>query len=153
MDFLYHTESLVRIIFEPYLDYTALLRQAAERINDCRLQGIREALAAMDRVIDELSSSTHRCSFECSSILLGALMKFLRLSNLIFPDPTPPYNNLSIGSLTRSVMLFARSPLWESRTSTKGRPEWHSCKLGAHLDPIRQDLEAKMNGLKLEDYA
>ncbi|RHZ44639.1 hypothetical protein CDV55_100167 [Aspergillus turcosus] len=124
-----------------------------EKLNDCRLQGIREALSAMDRVIDDLSSSTHRCSFECSSILLGALIKFLRLSNLIFPDPAPPYNNLSIGSLTRSVMLFARSPLWESRLSTKGRAEWHSCKLGTLLDPVRRDLEDKMRGLKLEDFA
>jgi hypothetical protein len=80
-------------------------------------------------------------------------MKFLRLSNLIFPDPTPPYNNLSIGSITRSVMLFARSPLWEARSSTKGRPEYHSCRLGTLLDPIRQGLEAKMKGLKLEDFA
>ncbi|GFF37903.1 hypothetical protein IFM58399_05056 [Aspergillus lentulus] len=123
-----------------------------ETINESRQQGIREALAAVDRVIDDLSSSTNRCSFECSSILLGALMKFLRLSNLIFPDPRPPYDNLSIGSLTRSVVLFARSPLWEARLSTKGRPEWHSCRLGTLLDPVRRDLEAKMNGLKLEDF-
>ncbi|GIK06683.1 hypothetical protein Aspvir_002333 [Aspergillus viridinutans] len=123
-----------------------------ETINESRQQSIREALAAIDRVIDDLSSSTHRCSFECSSILLGALMKFLRLSNLIFPDPMPPYENLSVGSLTRSMVLFARSPLWEARLSTKGRAEWHSCRLGTLLDPIRQGLESKMNGLKLEDF-
>ncbi|GFF30987.1 hypothetical protein IFM46972_03089 [Aspergillus udagawae] len=123
-----------------------------DTINESRQQGIRDALAAIDRVIDDLSSSTHRCSFECSSMLLGALMKFLRLSNLIFPDPRPPYDNLSIGSLTRSMVLFARSPLWEARLSTKGRPEWHSCRLGTLLDPIRQGLESKMNGLKLEDF-
>jgi hypothetical protein len=79
-------------------------------------------------------------------------MKFLRLANLIFPDPRLPYDNLSIGSLTRSVVLFARSPLWEARLSTKGRPEWHSCRLGTVLNPIRRGLETKMNGLKLEDY-
>ncbi|KAH1287596.1 hypothetical protein KXW56_001348 [Aspergillus fumigatus] len=123
-----------------------------ETINEAREQGIREALAAIDRLIDDLSSSTHRCSFECSSILLGALIKFLRLSSLIFPDPRPPYDTLSIGSLTRSIILFARSPLWEARLSTKGRPEWHSCRLGTLLDPVRRGLETKMNGLKLEDF-
>ncbi|KAF7169067.1 hypothetical protein CNMCM5623_001899 [Aspergillus felis] len=123
-----------------------------DTINETRQQAIRDALATIDRVIDDLSSSTHRCSFECSSMLLGALMKFLRLSNLIFPDPSPPYDKLSIGSLTRSMVLFARSPLWEARLSTKGRPEWHNCRLGTLLDPIRQGLESKMNGLKLEDF-
>ncbi|GFF59813.1 hypothetical protein IFM51744_10058 [Aspergillus udagawae] len=123
-----------------------------DTINESRQQGIGDALAAIDRVIDDLSSSTHRCSFESSSMLLGALMKFLRLSNLIFPDSRPPYDNLSIGSVTRSMVLFARSPLWEARLSTKGRPEWHSCRLGTLLEPIRQDMESKMNGLKLEAF-
>ncbi|RHZ59253.1 uncharacterized protein CDV56_105070 [Aspergillus thermomutatus] len=130
-------------------DLPVPIKVATESINECRQQGIREAMAAIDLVIDGLSSSQHNaCSFECSSILLGALIKFLRLFNLIFPDPTPPFDNLSIASLARSLSLV-RFPICEPQWPAlmDSHFEQHRCKLELLLDPIRRDLESKMNGL------
>ncbi|KAI1318488.1 hypothetical protein F5Y16DRAFT_117966 [Xylariaceae sp. FL0255] len=116
----------------------------------------RQRLLYIDQIIDllhgllvDFRDGRNQCSFECSSILLGALMKELYDRGLE-PKRDSLYDGHSLVSLKLAVSSI-RSPKWKpvaSASTFGGTPQPHSCDLASIIQLKMKDL-ANVEGLKL----
>lgn len=157
----------------------ASAKTPSERIDKQRVEMLERLIASVNGVVDNLCIGEQSCTFECSSILLGALLKQIQPLGL-WPRPSEPYTDFSFVQITQAVQSF-RSPRSEARLhlgevevdywvgddtpsySKKMRkkrwnadvdlePErWHKCSLGSLLIPRIEQLECSVTGLDLED--
>ncbi|KAM0812639.1 hypothetical protein AB5N19_12630 [Seiridium cardinale] len=91
-----------------------------------------------------------KCTFECSSILLGALSKHLRVEHLLSLKTKRPFLGYSIAATTAIVQGF-QSPTWYSNSSGSLHYR-HSCTLSAFTDSTISSLGDGIAGLKLENF-
>ncbi|KAF2848991.1 hypothetical protein T440DRAFT_490845 [Plenodomus tracheiphilus IPT5] len=107
----------------------------------------------------ETFNSAWRCeydptrSFECGSMLLGALSKELKRIGFRSPKPSAPFGGKSVESVCKDVRSI-RSPLWQSQA--KGREatndEVHTCSFMDTLLPDIEDILLNTEGLELADF-
>ncbi|KAK8120401.1 hypothetical protein PG999_004521 [Apiospora kogelbergensis] len=58
-----------------------------------------------------------KCTFACSSMLIGALTKQMHTNGLLYPKPTTPFLGYSVAGITKTLHNF-ETPKWnESRNS------------------------------------
>jgi hypothetical protein len=85
-----------------------------DRIEEARMQAISTVISQLQDLIQEYRNPLYQCpsgeSFECGSILYGALTKEMELQGLL-PVPTAPFSGLSVSEL-RIKMQRIRSPSW-----------------------------------------
>ncbi|KAH7231445.1 hypothetical protein B0J15DRAFT_505963 [Fusarium solani] len=125
-----------------------------ERIDEKRQNLISRLLEAIDNLRSSLCNDEDVCSFECSSMLLGSLMKEMHKISRLGPLPTKPYNGYSVEGLLQRISNI-RSPQWyalRDLSSHKGRNR-HSCNLMQKIQPILDDTEKRLHGWKLEDFS
>ncbi|KAK8851051.1 Nuclear pore protein-like protein [Apiospora arundinis] len=112
---------------------------------------------ALDQIITHLHGLTTyfggvrtKCSFECSSMLLGALTKQLETTGLLNPTPTKPFMGHSVTGIATVARNFT-DPQWSSIApsmfSSLAGP--HSCKLGAFVNAAIKSVEDGIEGLDL----
>lgn len=89
------------------------------------------------------------CSFECSAMLLGSLLKQLRTTGLEDLRACRPYENYSVNGLIATVSNFETPP----RSSySHTRSDWYNCTLENKIQPAMDELRGALKGFKLADY-
>ncbi|KAL0768349.1 hypothetical protein CaCOL14_009324 [Colletotrichum acutatum] len=78
-----------------------------------RQDAVEFILEVLHSLLDSFRNETAGCSFECSSILLGALTKEMDKHKMLNPKPAKPYSGYSIVDMEKIVRAF-RSPMWSS---------------------------------------
>ncbi|KAK4031305.1 hypothetical protein C8A01DRAFT_21456, partial [Parachaetomium inaequale] len=125
----------------------------AEAIDSRRRNVVDKILIALHELIVSFRDGSDECSFECSSIRLGALTKEMRARRLD-PKPGSPLLGYSIAA-TMDAARSIRSPQWASpNRSAYGYVGYvsHSCDLGSLIQSKMDGLEEMMGGLTLDDF-
>jgi hypothetical protein len=111
----------------------------------------------------DLVEGSKACSFECSSMSLGALMKAMKGMKLLGPKPAPPFEGYSLDALKRALHKITMPDyhLFERRRSkldeygnkviTKYNPHLNTCNLSGGINRIINEHHYGINGLKLDD--
>ena len=103
-------------------------------------------------LLQEFRNPLYRCpsgdSFECGSMLYGALSKEMELQGLL-PVPTAPFYDISVSELYTKMQRI-RSPSWcRPGKSKKGH---HHCNLGEKVMAIADPVTRLANGPELKDF-
>lgn len=122
-----------------------------EKIEVSRKQAIGTIFSKLQALLQEFRSPLYRCpsgdSFECGSILYGALTKEMELQGLL-PVPTEPYSGLNVSELYTKMQRI-RSPSWYSSRKKKSQ---HSCNLREKVMAIAEPVTRLANGPELGDF-
>lgn len=115
------------------------------------------------------------CSFECSSMMLGALLKELRSKGIPFPLPTAPYLGFDLSTLIKNAQGFKKlewlnkSHKCSSHGNNVNRNSYGSygaraskveegdkdkcdCNLNALIVPRMQEISQKIVGCAITDF-
>ncbi|KAK7403797.1 hypothetical protein QQX98_010439 [Neonectria punicea] len=109
-----------------------------EEIDQKRQKLIALVLSKLDELRESLSKGETGCSFECSCMLLGALMKEMqKLGHL-----SPPFQGHSITTVMQ-MMANVRPPLWYAYDAILKK------RSKRHMEPIRKEIEEELQSFKL----
>lgn len=120
-----------------------------------------KCIEAIDRLrqkrINEIISSLHglilyfhlrtRCTFACSSILLGALTKQMKANGLLEPKPKRPFLGYSVAGTTAIVCGFI-TPRWSTPKTSR-----HACTLQDFIDKLVISFTDAVLELHLEEFS
>ena len=115
------------------------------------IEGLR-ALAERYRSLSYNCRYSSMNSFECGSILYGALTKELERLDILVLESSAPFLVLSLDAIIKKVQSV-KSPTWYSsnrRDLCIGTIPSHSCSLKTDLDIVIASLNQKTKGLQLE---
>ncbi|KAH8693843.1 hypothetical protein BGW36DRAFT_463486 [Talaromyces proteolyticus] len=118
-----------------------------ESMNDCRELCIDNIVILLHEKQDALLSGIQGCSFECSSIMYGALTKQIQSNRLLSPRPVAPFLRLNYKQLVQSLLSF-QSPQWSSQAYSTVSP-FHSCDYSS-FESIFGQLNDSIDGLQLD---
>ncbi|QGA21569.1 hypothetical protein EYB26_009280 [Talaromyces marneffei] len=93
-------------------------------INAGREESINDVISLLNDTHAALSSGTRGCSFECSSIMCGALAMQMTSNYLLSPKPLPPFPGINYHQLVRTVQSF-KSPEWYGTPSSSHSSSVH----------------------------
>jgi hypothetical protein len=125
-------------------------------LDEARQNCIAELISGLQKVLADLHRDED-CSFECSSVLLGALSKGMHACHMLSSRAAPPYNGLSLAALMRAAAEI-REPHWYTQSTTQfgfkavPSPEKHKCTLSSRVKPIIDRVSNNCQGLKFDDY-
>ncbi|KAG5962470.1 hypothetical protein E4U57_006968 [Claviceps arundinis] len=123
-----------------YLPFPPMLLTVLEQKRD---DYIDEIFSVVGKLCKDLWKGRRGCSFECTSMLLGSLMKVM--------DENELYRACSAEQATRAV-LSLNSGTWSTYPSDNLGASSHSCTLEKLIRPDIERLLAGLKGLKLDDY-
>lgn len=100
-------------------------------MNHQRQKHIDGIVLLLRNKLEALLGDKEGCSFECRSMMYGALAKEMHSKNLLSPRPKPPFPGLSYQSLVNEVVSF-QSPDWfdsnyKWQTSLGDTHRLHAC--------------------------
>ncbi|USP76614.1 hypothetical protein yc1106_03888 [Curvularia clavata] len=128
-----------------------------QALENRRLRVIEEIIETFNKWIDEFSD-TYICkvdanlTFECSSILLGALMKQMRNIGILSLRAVAPFDGFSIENVYESVKML-KSPIWETYDEINELyPIKHSCGFQGTIVRDVEHILARVKGLSLNDF-
>ena len=109
------------------------------------------AITSLQSLLLRFTSDENSCSFECSSILLGALTKEINRRQLFSPKTIGSASLAGVGEILRGI----RSPKWCSYQSDsfgyESYGDQHGCNLQTHIEPIIANLRKHSEGPALKD--
>lgn len=114
----------------------------ADKINQKREELTNEIVTSLHTLLASFLKDTYACSFECKSILFGALGIQMREWK-IYPKPQAPFSDLSGSNLIRH-MRKVKSPNWHTYTYYQSYTE-HSCgfeSIQKVADGIREKFQS-----------
>jgi hypothetical protein len=127
---------------------------AIERINEARIHDIGTLVARLHDLLEEYRNPNYVCpkgshSFECGSILYGALSKQMKSAGLLEPYPVAPFSGMSFEEIYSKVRQF-KSPKW----CYPGKKKFtaHSCDLGEKVTEIAEMVIHSAYGFHLKDF-
>lgn len=112
-----------------------------------RSNSLYHILSSLGELREDLIKGKKGCTFECSSILLGSLIKEMDKHNLNEHQLLVSFSDRSIKQL-KSTLLGFKTPSWYSNT----RPSRHPCSIKGIVEPVIDVIWKNLNGLKLDDY-
>ncbi|WQF87603.1 hypothetical protein CDEST_12617 [Colletotrichum destructivum] len=120
-----------------------------------RQEAVEFILNTLQTLLDVFrkESSVSYCSFECSSMLLGALTKEMDRHKLLDPAPKEPYTGYSIVGVEKMVKEF-RSPYWNHRREScvSNHSNHLSCNLKTNISTrLNTRPNATKEGFKLSE--
>jgi len=119
-------------------------------INQTKEESVNDVITLLHNLLIYLRDTRNICSFECSSILFGALTKEMRALHLFNTTPLLSFSFAEIVSHARNM----RSPEWITTRRDRYYDQYyetHSCSISSYIDPVLNDLESTLTGLNLED--
>ncbi|KAH7176960.1 hypothetical protein EDB81DRAFT_707713 [Dactylonectria macrodidyma] len=124
-----------------------------EEIEAKRIDLIDQILADLEIHCDKLHCEKAGCRWECSTMLLGSIMKGRHTLAKLQPPVTRPYHGTG-HSLERVLSIVAgfREPMWSTFDEQLLRKTPHNCSVRTLLQPSIQKFQEGMRGLNLEDF-
>lgn len=113
-------------------------------MNDRRHEAIGNIVNLLYGIHEAFLSGTRGCSFECRSIMYGALTKHMQSSAFVLPRPTAPFPDLNYKKLIQNVLLF-KSPRWSELSSSR---YYHNCS-DSSFQSLFGKLDDSIEGLDL----
>src|SRR5690606_36135214 len=98
----------------------------------------------LDRLRNSLCADPIECSFECSSMQLGSLVKEMHVQGLDSFKSARPFYGCSIKWLEQTISNF-RTPQW----ALGDRYYQHECKLDDTIKPAMKGILETLQGIKL----
>ncbi|KAL4951824.1 hypothetical protein BDW69DRAFT_31181 [Aspergillus filifer] len=111
-------------------------------MNVRREEAINDLVVQLHGICDTFLSGSRGCSFECSSIMYGALTKQMQSDVQLSPKPAAPFPGLTYNHLVRKI-LSLKSPVWYT---SSGRS--HRCSDSSFTRLIGK-FDDHINGLDL----
>ncbi|EEU34832.1 uncharacterized protein NECHADRAFT_55114 [Fusarium vanettenii 77-13-4] len=142
---LRHSERLITV------GYVPIPHVILRRINEERQNALTQIFSKLYELLDTLCQESE-CSYECSSMLLGSLMKELSKRDILKPQIKKPFEGYNIASAAQMVDTFA-SPTWYSQIRhyhSYNLP--HTCSISGKMRPTLDRVESKAPVLTLEDF-
>lgn len=133
------------------------------RIAEHRERALRALISQLHLILDNLRDDEPPCSFECSSILLGALSRQMNDKRLLRPRPVAPFLGHSVNELIRTMRRF-RSPnwvLWKQECVAPSDPLGSvssssqnrcNCRLSSLTAPRINEVSRGIKGLELLEF-
>lgn len=111
-------------------------------------------ISQLHDLLDEYRHRDYHCpsginSFECGSMLHGALTKGMQLSGLLAPYPVAPFSGMSFGELCSKVYEL-KSPVWSD--AGYKRDHRHPCSLKERVAKIVDKAMNEVTGLELGTF-
>jgi hypothetical protein len=129
-----------------------------------RISRLSKIIAGLSTLMEELAEGSKTCSFECSSMSLGALLKAMRGIKLLGPKPAPPFEGFSLNAL-RKALHRIQTPdyllLQHSRSDSDEYgdrviriigPHFNTCYLSVRIRPIADEQYRGITGLELDGF-
>jgi hypothetical protein len=115
-----------------YYGYVPGLTRRTDSIDRRRQALIHPVIGNLHSLVADLRDGETSCSFECESILLGALMKQMHRESLLWPRPSKPFLGFSFVEIAQTIRSL-QSPVWystdhEDQSLSKGKPLLHRNK-------------------------
>ncbi|KAH7248242.1 hypothetical protein B0J15DRAFT_400997 [Fusarium solani] len=126
------------------------------RINEERQSALAQIFSKLYELLNTLCQESE-CSYECSSILLGSLMKELDKRGILKPQIKKPFEGYNIASAVKMIDTFA-SPTWYSRAERSNSGYYHSynsvhtCSISGKMRPTVDRVKSKVPVLTLKDF-
>ena len=114
----------------------------------------KQRQAFVEKIVSDLHHTVQylqtrqRCTWECSSMLVGALSRQMWRENLLDITPDGLYLGYSVVSVVKALKRI-QTPVWRSSTDP-GRN--HSCTLRSFLQPVYYTGDDGLPGLSLEEF-
>ncbi|OKL63247.1 hypothetical protein UA08_01841 [Talaromyces atroroseus] len=121
--------------------------QVIAAMNKCREEAIAKLIDKLHQTLTDLLNDSRGCSYECRSIMYGALTKQMQSNDLLSPRPVTPFPGVSYKQLVQKVSGF-RSPQWVVGERSR---YYHSC-LGSSFARLFGELSDSIEGLHLENF-
>ncbi|KAI8710574.1 hypothetical protein NCS52_01557700 [Fusarium sp. LHS14.1] len=127
-----------------------------KRIDEERQNALAEIFSTLYTLFGTLCKGSE-CSYECSSMLLGSLMKELSKHGILKPQIKKPYDGYSISSAVNMVNTFTL-PIWYSRTGRFGSryhdsySSPHTCRISDKMRPTLDKVDKMVPILTLETF-
>lgn len=90
-------------------------------------------------------------SFECSSMLLGALTKGMKRLDMLSPRPAPPFDGISLEAICKQIKLM-KSPTCHTQRAHSSAQDNHVCSLQGTLFPDIDGVLSHTKGLLLDEF-
>ncbi|KAK4233012.1 hypothetical protein C8A03DRAFT_39314 [Achaetomium macrosporum] len=119
-----------------------------EAIDRRRQEVVDKIITALQSLLISFRDGPDKCSFECSSIQLGALAKEIRAKRLE-TKPESPMLGYSVVATMKTVKSI-RSPTWHRTHTSFGYV--HSCSLEATIRSTIGSMEQMTGGLTLDEF-
>ncbi|EDN09148.1 predicted protein [Histoplasma mississippiense (nom. inval.)] len=119
-----------------------------DAINYGRENAIQKSILLLHKEQRTLLYNGNGCSFECRSIMYGALTLEMQSNELYSPKPEAPFPGLSYNGLVQRVLSF-KSPKWYR--SPSGYYNCHTC-LHSSFNSLLGPLDEGIGGLDLSYY-
>ncbi|KXX77398.1 hypothetical protein MMYC01_206072 [Madurella mycetomatis] len=134
-----------------------------------RSVAIAALVGALHELMEALLDNSRGCSFECRSILLGALRKQLHGLKVLHPEVEPPFQGCSLEEAVKRVEGI-KDPVWCSSRALSSNLGWdgrrnsssshyynqscrlHSCSLKKMIEPHLHQTKDAMTGLNLSQF-
>jgi hypothetical protein len=123
-----------------------LLTHGLETLERKRQELIDRILSALHELATNLRDDKDGCSFDCRSMLLGALIKQMHSRGLHSPRPIEPFLGFSFDSIVKSVSEMS------SPDSYHGQHSYDSCTLQQFVHPIINSLRENLAKFTLGDF-
>lgn len=106
-------------------------------------------MAALHELAECYRGDTDECSFDCSSINLGALMKEMRAKSLDLKLETPLLGSSIVAAMDTARSI--RSPQWVCPRRHYGR-RISPCNLQTRIQSMMDGLQEGIGGFTLDDF-
>ncbi|KAK8121882.1 hypothetical protein PG984_010552 [Apiospora sp. TS-2023a] len=124
-------------------------QHVTDAIEERRQELVDKIIGRLHDLVFYFSDVRTKCSFDCSSLLLGALTKQLREHGLLAPSPTKPFLGYSVCGLIDIVRSFVSPKLFEGAPAF-GLKTRCSCRLG---DFTKEMIKDAQDEVRLMDVA
>ncbi|KAF1959275.1 hypothetical protein CC80DRAFT_585679 [Byssothecium circinans] len=126
-----------------------------DKLATARVQAIDAIISQLHDLLDKYSDANYSCScdfysFECSSILYGALTKGMNQLGLLLPYPVAPFSGTSYQDLHERPFKI-KSPNLSHPSKEKYKAP-HFCSLKVQVRGVINRVRRSVNGLDLEDF-
>lgn len=106
-----------------------------DRINERRKESLDAIAAGLNGLKEDYTQDREGCSYECSAIRLGALVKSLHKLKLVGHPPETPFGHASVMHVT-SLITTMKTPNWyDSQSIDARRSSGYYSSLQAHQCP------------------
>jgi hypothetical protein len=139
-------EPVIRKATDPFYWLLTSNKSLLGAMNDRRSEAINNVVSKLYEKHEAFLDGTLGCSFECSSIMYGALSKAMKSNDLLSPKPVTPFTGLNYEQLVHMLLSF-ESPHWYHDLESSV----HGCE-DSSFEFILGDTKGNIEGLQLSDH-